>query len=293
MPDEKISQLPAVTTVVAADLGVAVASNVTSKITQQQLINALVSFITATVSVGGKITLNPLGNASLANGLFTVDTNGNLKINGTNISINADGSATFANNGMTVGSDGTVTINDIGAGQIAIRLDSSGMLTINSTDGTQPTLNINLMNAVSSLCSLICSPNPNDTSFSASFGADGQGCFVKFGSNFNTFQIRNDANALGNVSVALIALSQLGGGALTPTCGTAQLNGTTPVVVPCATIAADSLVFLTINGPAGTLGCPVEISASRIAATSFSIRSTVALDTSTVAWWVVPNADTF
>lgn len=78
MPDEKISALPAVTTVATGDLGVVVATGVTSKITQQQQINALVSFITAIVNIGGgKIILNPLGNASLANGGFTVDVAGN------------------------------------------------------------------------------------------------------------------------------------------------------------------------------------------------------------------------
>lgn len=264
MPDEKISQLPPVTTVVAADLGVAVASNVTSKITQQQLINALVSFITANVNVGA----------------------------GKNL-LNTDGSAIFANNQFVIASDGSLVIHNTSVSQNAFEVDANGQTVIMGSDGTVPLLTLTLGNQIGNMCSLICSPNPNDNSLSASFGADPQGCFAKVGSSFNTFQIRNDSDNLGNISVAIITLSQLGGGALAPTCGTAQLNGTTPVVVPCATIAADSLVFLTINGPAGTLGCPVEISASRIASTSFSIRSTVALDTSTVAWWVVPNADTF
>ena len=53
MADEKISAMPAVTTVATADLATVVAAGVNSKITQQNYINALVAFITATVNIGG------------------------------------------------------------------------------------------------------------------------------------------------------------------------------------------------------------------------------------------------
>ena len=67
--------------------------------------------------------------------------------------------------------------------------------------------------------------------------------------------------------------------------GTATLNGTTNVVVSTTAVTAASRIFLTVQAAAGTLGCPVV--ATRTAGTSFSIKSTVAGDTSTVAWLLV------
>lgn len=67
--------------------------------------------------------------------------------------------------------------------------------------------------------------------------------------------------------------------------GTATLNGTTGVVIANTTITASTRIFLTTNAASGTLGCPVV--ASRVAGTSFTIKSTVAGDTSTVAWFLV------
>jgi len=79
MPDDTISQLPAVTAVVASDLSVAVASSITSKITAQQLINALVSFIAANVNIGGgAIILQGNGSASFASGAVTISASGTV-----------------------------------------------------------------------------------------------------------------------------------------------------------------------------------------------------------------------
>ena len=64
--------------------------------------------------------------------------------------------------------------------------------------------------------------------------------------------------------------------------GTATLNGTTAVVVSNTSVTASSRIFLTINTPGGTPGSPYV--SARSAGTSFSIKSTGASDTSTVAY---------
>ena len=64
--------------------------------------------------------------------------------------------------------------------------------------------------------------------------------------------------------------------------GTATLNGTTAVVVSNTSVTASSRIFLTINTPGGTPGSPYV--SARTAGTSFSIKSTGASDTSTVAY---------
>jgi hypothetical protein len=67
--------------------------------------------------------------------------------------------------------------------------------------------------------------------------------------------------------------------------GTATLNGTTAVVVSTTAVTASSRIFLTINTPGGTPASPYVF--ARSAGTSFSIKSTGASDTSTVAWLVM------
>jgi hypothetical protein len=64
--------------------------------------------------------------------------------------------------------------------------------------------------------------------------------------------------------------------------GTAVLNGTTAVVVSNTSVTASSRIFLTINAPGGTPASPYVF--ARSAGVSFSIKSTGASDTSTVAW---------
>jgi hypothetical protein len=64
--------------------------------------------------------------------------------------------------------------------------------------------------------------------------------------------------------------------------GTAVLNGTTAVVVSNSSVTANSRIFLTINAPGGTPASPYVF--ARSAGVSFSIKSTGASDTSTVAW---------
>ena len=64
--------------------------------------------------------------------------------------------------------------------------------------------------------------------------------------------------------------------------GTVTMNGTSLVVVSTTAVAANSRIFLTCNVPGGTAG--TEIVAARTAGTSFSVQSTSASDTSTVAW---------
>ena len=66
--------------------------------------------------------------------------------------------------------------------------------------------------------------------------------------------------------------------------GTAVLNGTTAVVVTNASVTANSRIFLTINTPGGTPGSPYV--SARSAGVSFSIKSTGASDSSTVAYFI-------
>jgi hypothetical protein len=66
--------------------------------------------------------------------------------------------------------------------------------------------------------------------------------------------------------------------------GTAVLNGTTAVVVANTSVTANSRIFLTINTPGGTPASPYV--SARSAGTSFSIKSTGASDTSTVAYLI-------
>lgn len=64
--------------------------------------------------------------------------------------------------------------------------------------------------------------------------------------------------------------------------GTATLNGTTAVVVSNTSVTATSRIFVTTNASGGTVGVPYVD--TRSAGTSFSLKSTNAADTSTVAW---------
>jgi hypothetical protein len=66
--------------------------------------------------------------------------------------------------------------------------------------------------------------------------------------------------------------------------GTATLNGTTDVVISTTTVTANSRIFLTIQVPGGTVGSPYV--SARSAGVSFSVKSTNASDTSTVAYFI-------
>jgi hypothetical protein len=70
--------------------------------------------------------------------------------------------------------------------------------------------------------------------------------------------------------------------------GTATLNGTTNVVVSTTAVTANSRIFLTTQASSATYGAPVAV--TRVAGTSFTIKSTTAADTSTVAWMLVEPA---
>lgn len=71
--------------------------------------------------------------------------------------------------------------------------------------------------------------------------------------------------------------------------GTTTLNGATDVVVNTTAVTANSRILLTIQAQgAGTTGSPFV--RTRTAGTSFTIRSTGAGDTSTVAWLIVEPA---
>ncbi|WP_282790910.1 glycosyl hydrolase family 28-related protein [Streptomyces sp. CC224B] len=70
--------------------------------------------------------------------------------------------------------------------------------------------------------------------------------------------------------------------------GTTTLNGTTDVTVSTTAVASNSRIFLTIQALGGTAGAPYV--RTRTAGTSFTIRSTNASDTSTVAWMIVDPA---
>lgn len=64
--------------------------------------------------------------------------------------------------------------------------------------------------------------------------------------------------------------------------GTAVLNGTTAVVISNSTVTSTSRIFLTVQVSGGSVGAPYVD--SRIAGTSFSIKSTNGSDSSTVAY---------
>jgi hypothetical protein len=70
--------------------------------------------------------------------------------------------------------------------------------------------------------------------------------------------------------------------------GTATLNGTSAVVISDTAVTANSRIFLTIESPGGTVGAPYVSATS--AGTSFSIKSTNAADTSTVAYEIFEPA---
>lgn len=71
----------------------------------------------------------------------------------------------------------------------------------------------------------------------------------------------------------------------TPAVGRVTLNGITNVVVPCPSVTIDSVIFLTVIIPGGTIGTP-WVSAI-VPGVSFSVAS-IALASSTVAWMVSP-----
>lgn len=70
--------------------------------------------------------------------------------------------------------------------------------------------------------------------------------------------------------------------------GTATLNGTTNVVIATTAVTATSRIFLQTQVSTATYGAPVVV--SRVAGTSFTIKSTTASDTSTVAWVILDPA---
>lgn len=71
--------------------------------------------------------------------------------------------------------------------------------------------------------------------------------------------------------------------------GTVTMNGITEVIVSTTAVTATSRIFLTVNG--GTLtNVGVPYVSSRVAATSFGVKSLTALDSSTVAWIIVEPA---
>jgi hypothetical protein len=70
--------------------------------------------------------------------------------------------------------------------------------------------------------------------------------------------------------------------------GVATLNGTTSVVVANTSVTANSRILLTIQTPGGTVGSPYVF--ARTPGTSFTLRSTAAGDTSTVAWTILEPA---
>ena len=71
--------------------------------------------------------------------------------------------------------------------------------------------------------------------------------------------------------------------------GTAQLNGTTAVVVSTTACVSTNVsrIWLTIQTPNGTIGAPYV--SAVVAATSFSIKSTAVGDNSTVAWLITDS----
>lgn len=69
--------------------------------------------------------------------------------------------------------------------------------------------------------------------------------------------------------------------------GTATLNGATGVTVSTTSVKADSLIFVSVQNPAGTQGLtPYAATADIVAGTSFKIKGT-ALDLSTVNWLII------
>lgn len=70
--------------------------------------------------------------------------------------------------------------------------------------------------------------------------------------------------------------------------GVATLNGTTNVVVSTTAVTATSRIFLQTQASTATYGSPVVV--SRVAGTSFTMKSTTASDTSSVAWMIVEPA---
>lgn len=67
--------------------------------------------------------------------------------------------------------------------------------------------------------------------------------------------------------------------------GTAVLNGVTPVTVATTAVIARSRIFLTTQAAGGTPGTPYV--GTITANTSFTVLSTSAADTSTVAWLII------
>jgi hypothetical protein len=72
---------------------------------------------------------------------------------------------------------------------------------------------------------------------------------------------------------------------INPARGRATLAGIANVVIPCPDVTADSLIFLTIVIPGGTIGVP-WVSAI-VPGVSFSV-ATIALGTSVISWMVIP-----
>lgn len=69
-----------------------------------------------------------------------------------------------------------------------------------------------------------------------------------------------------------------------PAMGTAVLNGITTVNVPCPSLTANSLIFTNVLIVTGTLGLIGIV--SRTPGVGFAVSS-VALNSSTIAWMVV------
>lgn len=113
--------------------------------------------------------------------------------------------------------------------------------------------------------------------------------------NAQGYTVLESAQTNGNLTVfgTAIVLGTAGGGlqvkeGANACLGTATLNGTTAVVVNTTKVTATSRIMLTINTPGGTPASPYV--STRVAGTSFSVKSTGASDTSVVAWHIIEPA---
>ncbi|EPD63186.1 right-handed parallel beta-helix repeat-containing protein [Streptomyces sp. HGB0020] len=127
--------------------------------------------------------------------------------------------------------------------------------------------------------------------FSQPWGAAGNATFSGY-----TVLDAGQSNGAWNIfdnSADALKLGSAGGGitiaeGANARMGVATLNGTTSVVVANTSVTDNSRIILTVQAPGGTVGSPYVF--ARAAGASFTLRSTAAGDTSTVAWMILEPA---
>lgn len=235
--------------------------------------------IGVTKSIWGGANLT-LGGAASAFVITSTSSTSSITESGTNtaLTLSATGSnaGTLAINAVTAGTFAGVAFKDAGTAKWNIYKDASNGLSI-----------YDVLNAVNAM---VLTPGAVGASFITYAGTlDASSSTVAANVMSGGLAIAKKA-FVGDATAGAITLPTAGGGVSIKSganarCGTAVLAAGT-ITVANTSVTANTRVMVTVQTPGGTQGF---ISTSKVNATSFTVTSTSATETSTVAWELVEN----